>query len=288
MEIHQCGKVGDSPAPTFKWSRDNGSVATAWLGTAGNDLAVASSRGFAAGNWVELVNDNDEYLGNPGVLVKLANVAAGTLSVDAGSTLPDWHGPLHPKVRRWDQTANDATQLTDGAVPIKEAVWLTLEDGIQIQFDSGRTYRTGDYWLAAARVVSPSALEGLETFEPPHGPRHYYAPLGFVSRGQAAGSTTLQLQFLPCRCVFYPLNSCAGNYSMTNAGQFRDLQPLPTVTPPPGTPVAPPPSPPVAPPAGPPVVRPPGAEAAPASGIAAAPAPAAATTTVPAPNQPQG
>ncbi|MFX8848757.1 DUF6519 domain-containing protein, partial [Acinetobacter baumannii] len=47
IEIQQ-GNLGGGQA-TFKWSRDNGSVAARWLGTEGNDLVVSSTRGFTAG-----------------------------------------------------------------------------------------------------------------------------------------------------------------------------------------------------------------------------------------------
>src|SRR6185312_818122 len=79
VEIHRGGLAGEA---TFKWSRDNASVATAWLGTSGNDLQVANARGFSAGNWVELTDDVAEFQGQPGMLVKLAKVEGGTLSVD--------------------------------------------------------------------------------------------------------------------------------------------------------------------------------------------------------------
>jgi len=79
VEIHDVS--GDGKSATFKWSRDNGSVATAWLNTEGNDLVVASARGFTAGAWVELLDDRNELLGQPGVLVKLASVDGNRLTV---------------------------------------------------------------------------------------------------------------------------------------------------------------------------------------------------------------
>ena len=162
VEIHAGGTVGIA---TFKWSRDNGSIATAWLGTSGNDLQVSHARGFEAGNWVELSDDTQELQGRPGVLVKLMKVEGDTLSVDPATVSPgatlDWtiRGP-NPKVRRWDQIDNESTTLKNGAVPITEGtdtvpLWLNLEDGVQIAFPTGDgDYHTGDYWLIPAREAT--------------------------------------------------------------------------------------------------------------------------------------
>jgi hypothetical protein len=197
VEIHQGGKIGDNTPPTFKWSRDNGSVATAWLGCEGSDLQVPSTRGFAAGNWVELSDDTLELLGQPGILVQLVKVEGAILSVDPATTLPQFSEfPKNPKLRRWDQAATEAVSLADdNAVPIqespagakpKQAVWMDLEDGVQIQFSPGGEYRTGDYWLIPARAETgnvewPQAEDLNPQPLPPHGIEHHHALLGFVS-----------------------------------------------------------------------------------------------------------
>jgi len=83
VEIHRGGRGrgGDEKNATFKWSRDNGSVATAWLGVSGNDLQVAQTRGFETGTWVELSDDVAELQGKPGLLVKVLKVDNGVLSI---------------------------------------------------------------------------------------------------------------------------------------------------------------------------------------------------------------
>lgn len=215
VEIHQGSNPGVTPS--FKWSRDNGSVATRWLGTSGNDLLVTTTRGFAAGNWVELSDDTLDLNGEPGQLVKLAKVQNGTLTVDPDSVGQNesiaWSQQLsNPKVRRWDQTENDVITLNAGAVPIVEASatnpnWIDLEDGVQVQFAAGGVYRSGDYWLIPARVATgtidwPANADGT-LLKSPQGVEHHYAPLGFFNWSAANG-----FQYGDCRCRLIPTNSC--------------------------------------------------------------------------------
>ncbi|MDP2782653.1 DUF6519 domain-containing protein [Devosia sp.] len=207
VEIHD-GSNGATAS--FKWSRDNGSVAMAWLGlgSSGNDLRVSHTRGFEAGNWVELSYEKLDLLGLPGEFVKLAKVEGDTLSADLGTVDIQWSNQLkNPKVRRWDQSGHEGTTLKHGVVPIKEGVWINLEDGIQIKFDDGGEYRTGDYWLIPARVATgkiewPGSEEAPDARQP-HGIEHHYAPLGFVTWQD----TKWKLE-QSCGCVFEPQSSC--------------------------------------------------------------------------------
>ncbi len=192
IEVHTGGGANTA---TFKWSRDNGSLVTRWLGV-GNDanaLIVKSSRGFAAGDWVELSHDALDLAGLPGTLVRLSVVEGDQLTVDPDSTSADmlsWSAALsNPKVRRWDQRANDVVGLRDGAVPVTEsaetgALWIDIEDGLQVAFVGGGTYRSGDYWLVTARVATQGIEwpleEGQPAFLAPQGIVHAYAPLGVL------------------------------------------------------------------------------------------------------------
>jgi hypothetical protein len=220
VEIHRGSDV--EGGPTFKWSRDNGSVATRWLGTEGNDLVVANSRGFGPGAWVELSDDANDLTGEPGVLVRLTTVDGDRLSVDPASipstdAIAFTQALSHAKVRRWDQTERDDTTLDAGAVPVLEATataanWLTLEDGIQVQFAAGGTYRSGDYWLIPARVATGSIMwphivdtKGNTEWQPkgPDGIEHHYAPLGFVG-----ANADDNLSVTSCICEIATINSC--------------------------------------------------------------------------------
>jgi hypothetical protein len=218
VEIHKGGKAG---AATFKWSRDNGSVLTALIGISGNDLMVANSRGFTAGCWVELTDEALDLRGERGLLVKVAKVEVGILTVDPSTVTGtlEWSDSfVHPKARRWDQTQVGDIVLDHGAVPIEEAspddpAWIDLEDGIQIQFSENGEYRSGDYWLIPARVATgdiewPREVdidgEVVGTPQLPRGIEHHYAPLCFVQWQDK------ELQSTNCRCEFGPVNDCFG------------------------------------------------------------------------------
>lgn len=204
VEIHHGGKAGSA---TFKWSRENGSVITSWLGTYGEDLQVAQTDGFEAGDWVELSNDELELRGEFGVLVNLAKVQGDRLTVDLASIptsgVLSWSEQASsPKVRRWDQVQNDNTVLADGAVPIEEGEWIDLEHGVQVWFEAGGEYRTGDYWLIPARTQTADIEWPEGESEPPRGIVHHYAPIGFLTWHGG------KMKFTSCRHLFDPLAVC--------------------------------------------------------------------------------
>jgi hypothetical protein len=219
VEIHRGGSSGTA---TFKWSRDNGSVATAWLSTSGKDLMVTNVRGFEVGNWVELSDDSNDLESTPGVMVKVVGVSPGKLTVDPGSaSMPDVTQLNHPKVRRWDQVENDALTLTDGAILIntkaEQPYWIDLEDGIQVQFAPDGDYRCGDYWVFPARVATgsidwpntPSGQVTTWTLQPPHGVQHHYAPLGYLSWSAGGANGGGGFSITQCNCQLRPINACA-------------------------------------------------------------------------------
>ena len=218
VEVHRGGVEGEA---TIKWSRENGSVATSWIGSTEYDLFVTNARGFSAGNWVELMDDATELQGFPGTLARLSKVQGGTLTVDSDSVdqeLLAWSSEArNPRIRRWDHFQTEDTVLEDdGSILIVEtapgtsdddATWIDLEDAIQVQFSQGGEYRTGDYWLIPARVATggiewPPAEGGMTKQLAPRGVLHHFAPLAFAlwSNGN--------VNFPGCDCTFAPLSSC--------------------------------------------------------------------------------
>jgi hypothetical protein len=186
VEIHDVtnNAAGHTTSWTFKWSRDNGSVAAAVVSVNSPELTVSPARGFAANQWVELLSEGPELRNEPGPLVKIAKVDGDVLTLDLPAGGLDLSQAT--KVRRWDQTALPGAPLTDGAVPGQAGRWLDLEDGLQVQFEPGSNFRSGDYWLIPARVATgqiewPVDASGAPALLPPRGIEHHYAPLAWVA-----------------------------------------------------------------------------------------------------------
>jgi len=206
VQIHNGGTVvGDSAknGPTFKWSRDNASNtygvvlvegAVVTLDNVGRD----AGSGLRPGDWVEIVDDKYGWQNqvDPPPLLQVEKVDRGRsqITLKTQSSYPfDKHS--HPVLVRWDQKAGDPrkgdTELYHGAALIREEAgdrfWLTLEDGVQIQFENSdppNTYRTGDYWLIPARTATGDVEWPQKHGKPhaisPHGIEHHYAPLAIV------------------------------------------------------------------------------------------------------------
>lgn len=204
VEIHNPShnEKGELQTASFKWSRDNGSVAFEWLDTKGDELTVAGVRdqehGFAANQWVELTDAHREQMSLPGTLVRLLKVEGDCLTIDpetaVGSVNRADFSPS-PRLRRWDHVA--LTPDEAGSDKIAGAVLLTadepieLEAGIMIQFvkpeNGGPFYRSGDYWQIPARSAIGDIQWPIETpsgggnpvasYRPPNGVFHAFAPL---------------------------------------------------------------------------------------------------------------
>jgi hypothetical protein len=217
VEIHDGSHDADGNAqtPTFKVSRDNGSVVAEVAGIVGTSVTITqpardSVLGFATGDWVEISDEGRTLRGEPGILVELADAEGTEL------TVVPWVGPpptlsaeFATMVRRWDSA---------GALDIVRGAWLELEDGVQVQFedDGAQTYRTGDYWVIPARSAD---IEGVSTnvggdvewpedpvtalpaFHLPHGIEHHYCPVALLERTSDGGGVAWALHS-DCRRLF--------------------------------------------------------------------------------------
>ncbi len=191
VEVHQGSEPGKTP--TFKWSRDNGSVifpivqmngAVATLEHLGRDARL----GLRVGEWVEVVDDDQTLRGGPGSMLQVDAIdpveMKVTLKTRPGvALLPyDETSSNHPYLRRWDHKAGPL-----GAVLLVENnadQWLDLEDGVQVQFQPGGDYRSGDYWLIPARTATgqvewPGPVDAPEA-QAPQGIDHHIAPLAQI------------------------------------------------------------------------------------------------------------
>jgi hypothetical protein len=200
VEIH---RGNEQEGPTFKWSRENGSVAfpisriegsMVTLSTLGRDSRLS----LEVGDFVEIEDDDYVLQNRAGRLLEIVEINRTNIKVlldEKPSSTVGTDTRKHPLLRRWDHRKGDpkagGLTLSDGAAIVRETEWLKLENGIEILFEGeDQTYCTGDYWLIPARAVtqdiewprtsgSPDALS-------PHGVPHHYAPLAIISIGGKA------------------------------------------------------------------------------------------------------
>ncbi len=210
VEIHDAGDADTKRDATFKWSRDNGSVVFAIRSLKGSEVRLDSlgpdeRRGLHEGDWVEIVDDRTALRGEPGVLARVDAIDrvrfSVLLSLPEGAVLPVFEesSATHPLLRRWDHGSD--------AIPVREGKWIDLEDGVQVWFEPGGDYRTGDYWRIPARTATgdihwPVDVDDEGNRTPravrPDGIRHHYAPLGRISVDATGAVTCLG----DCRCTF--------------------------------------------------------------------------------------
>jgi len=207
IEIQRTGGIGGATPATFKWSRDNGSIAAEWLELDGNELVIPDAGrddvlGFHENRWVELGHDALDLAGETGPVVEVIGRRTDSdgrfrLEFDAhGQTIPDPAAVDHPKVRRWDHDAG--SDVATGSIPITAAnTAIAIEGGIEVAFAPG-TYRAGDYWMIPARTFSgsgasigdilvPRDAAGQPLPQAPHGVQRFHCRLAIVT---VAGETT--------------------------------------------------------------------------------------------------
>jgi hypothetical protein len=207
VEVHRAGELANA---AFKWSRDNGSVATAVLGLAptgaGTEISVRDLGrdevlGFANGQYVELVDDATELAGGAGPLMQVVDVSPAARTITVNETLtavdPQELRDFHYKLRRWDSAGALPAASPDGDG------FVDLEGGIQVRFSEG-TYKTGDYWLVPARSATGEIEWPEDEDLPPAGIEHRYAPLALVMAATVEGERRL-LVLSDCRRLFPPV-----------------------------------------------------------------------------------
>ncbi len=197
VEVHRGSD--DQEGPYYKWSRDNGSVVALIESVVDNKVVVKGiglddDRGFSAGQWVELLNDERELNGLPGHFVRIKEVDPITKALQLEQGPPQIDGEQHTKIRRWD----------GGGAIAMNGTWLNIESGIQVQFSPG-VYKNGDYWLIPARTQTgdiewpPFAVPNVNPIPQERaGVYHHYARLARVLLAQ-------NVQVQDCRRRFGPL-----------------------------------------------------------------------------------
>ena len=215
VEVHtgSLDAAGNPLAPTFKWSRENGSVVFPIVRSGGAGAFVLEHLGrddrfgLLEGDLVEIQDDASVLLNRAEPLLQVESIDRVSrtlrLSGGTGSNTGRTAG-LHPLLRRWDQKAGVPAEGGLALGPDRAALivegdsWLELEHGVQIQFPAAgagqpdAVYRTGDYWLIPARVTTGdvewptgSPIDAQDPTptplaQPPAGVTHHYAPLADV------------------------------------------------------------------------------------------------------------
>jgi hypothetical protein len=224
VEVHS---VDDDGRATFKWSRENGAVQfpisrlDLTTGKAGDERLIAEVERLhdlarlSAGDWVEIVDATPARNGQPRPLCQVLDrpepagaLTRVTLSVPPAlrsDALLQIEGPelQQPRARlcRWDHDPG-AVVPSD----VAPGTWLPLERGIEIRFEAGGHYRSGDYWLIPTRSTGTAPLlwpddgDGQPLPIPPHGVDHHLAPLALLTFEAGAWSVACDL-----RATFAPL-----------------------------------------------------------------------------------
>ncbi|HYG09233.1 MAG TPA: DUF6519 domain-containing protein [Pyrinomonadaceae bacterium] len=214
---------------TYKWSRDNGAVATAIEKIDGaeitvHDLGPDTVLGFKEGQWVELTDDKLDLHGLPGQLAQIIKIdpAINRITLNYEPTPLSSHtsgvdAARHPLLRRWDGI---------GAVKFHPNVadnhYLDLENGVQVRFFAG-TFKTGDYWTIPARTATADAQSGniewpQEGGEPlslsPSGIQHHYCRVAMLHWD---GSNFDVVE--DCRNLFPPITELTSLFYVSGDGQ---------------------------------------------------------------------
>lgn len=224
VEIHQAGNLGTA---TFKWSRNNASVATAVSAvTQGGTVLTVQSTGkdnvlrFSPNDWVEITDDWLELNGLPGELHQVSGVDDVARTITLSSAVSPASFPVdatgltdpsrHTRLTRWDQggkvfESDGVTVWADlnapgstGAIPVPPAgTTLILENGVTVTFGlalNARPFHSGDNWAFAARATD-GTVEFLAQ-APPRGIHHHYARLAVMglSSAKLSGKGTLTLR----------------------------------------------------------------------------------------------
>jgi len=210
VEIHKPGTA--TSGATFKWSRNNASVATqvTAISQGGTVLTVQSTGRdnvlrFNANDWVEITDDWLELNGQHGELRQVVLVTDSNNTIKLSAALPSANFPVdangltqpgrHTRVIKWDQggkifKSDGTTVWTDldagtstGEIPVPPpGTSLILENGITVSFDLSVTtgkFHIADYWNFAARTVDGTVEKLVQA--PPLGIHHHYARLAVLT-----------------------------------------------------------------------------------------------------------
>jgi hypothetical protein len=216
VEIHQDS--ANAGGASFKWSRDNATIAALVLQITAADTLVVQSVGrddvlrFNPLDWIEITDDWQELNGLPGEVHQIKSIedATRTITLQTALAAPasypvDGQGNTdaarHTRIRRWDQSgkvlaADGTTVYWDldnpasaavpaGTIPVPPVgTQVMLENGVLVSFSLDAAIKGGilaarDFWCFAVRAVD-GTVEKLNA-APPRGIHHHYTQLAVVT-----------------------------------------------------------------------------------------------------------
>ena len=204
VEVHQGGTIAGGA--TVKWSRYNGAVAFKVVEiNASNRILTLARLGWdqiltlSAGNWIELISEEDELAGRPGAMLQISANAGAindaqrqvTLENVTGiTTILNGYDPENDnvKARLWD---TNTIALSDGFDTAANTTEMILEDGIGIKIgvdNPGDIFRTGDYWTFTARTIQGRIEELIDA--PAQGPQRHCCKLALIHWNPGEGAPT--------------------------------------------------------------------------------------------------
>jgi hypothetical protein len=217
VEVHTGNRDenGNTVKPTFKWSRDNGSVVAPVSAVDDKTITIADAslsiqNAFRDAELVEVCDYECARNCRPGYLatqVNVSDIGNGTIVVqkwlDDKSPPKDLSKPII--IRRWDGAYSDK-------IPAK----FELEKGLKVSFTGGEDiYLCGDYWLVLvrSRVVQNWTNED---FRPPDGIGRHCAALALVQmeNGRIVVMIDGKKAVTDLRVLFEPLTS----YNVSTTG----------------------------------------------------------------------
>ncbi|HPS90582.1 MAG TPA: DUF6519 domain-containing protein [Methanothrix sp.] len=178
---------------TFKWSRDNGSIAysiESFPNDQPNRVLVKSlgrdkSLSLRAGDCVEILGDATELACEPGTMALISENGADEASreISLDRDVSGHRNEAYPKIRRWDRSRSSSSEDMASPITLNE---IELEDGISICFSRdpsadnaiAPSFRTGDYWTFPARTMDGKPKELKDA--PAQGIEHHYACLARI------------------------------------------------------------------------------------------------------------
>jgi hypothetical protein len=243
VEIHKGSGV--TGGPTFKWSRDNGSVVVAVSefnvdGSSDKVKVTSLGRDSVLGlhelDWVEVVDDARELAGEPGTIAQIEKIDPDQLVITLSLPATGFDINGHPKLRRWDTRPEQTNAEFPVTVPSGNDGYIPLEGGVEVKFNIG-TFRSGDYWLIPARTI-PGKFGDIEWLQESGSPAflttfgniHHYCKLALLTAtGGSASAISISL-LEDCRREFPPLTElptggkCCCTVSVGPEGDFPTLQ----------------------------------------------------------------